>query len=83
MTYGETVQPSVTSTTNEGATVTYSYAGTGDTSYGPSNEAPENAGTYTVTATAAETGHPHRSHQRGYDLLPSARQASMHRKTSA
>ena len=55
VTYGETVQPSVTSTTNEGATVTYSYAGTGDTSYGPSNEAPENAGTYTVTATAAET----------------------------
>ena len=55
VTYGETVQPSVTSTTNEGANVTYSYAGTGGTSYGPSNEAPENAGTYTVTATVAET----------------------------
>ena len=55
VTYGENVQPSVTSNTNSGADVTYSYAGTGSTSYGPSNEAPENAGTYTVTATVAET----------------------------
>ena len=55
VTYGETVQPSVSSNTNEGADVTYSYAGTGSTSYGPSNEAPTNAGTYTVTATVAET----------------------------
>jgi len=55
VTYGETAQPSVFSNTNTGAEVTYSYAGTGSTSYGPSNEAPENAGTYTVTATAAET----------------------------
>lgn len=55
VTYGKTVQPSVSSNTNEGANVTYSYAGTGSTSYGPSNEAPENAGTYTVTATVAET----------------------------
>ena len=55
VTYGEPVQPSVTSNTNTGADVTYSYAGTGSTSYGPSNEAPENAGTYTVTATVAET----------------------------
>ena len=55
VTYGETVQPSVTSNTNTGADVTYSYAGTGSTSYSPSNEAPENAGTYTVTATVAET----------------------------
>ena len=55
VTYGETAQPSVFSNTNTGAEVTYSYAGTGSTSYGPSNEAPENAGTYIVTATAAET----------------------------
>lgn len=55
VTYGETAQPSVFSNANTGAEVTYSYAGTGSTSYGPSNEAPENAGTYTVTATAAET----------------------------
>ena len=55
VTYGETVQPSVTNNTNTGADVTYSYAGTGSTSYGPSNEAPTNAGTYTVTATVAET----------------------------
>lgn len=52
---GETVQPAVTSTTNEGAEVTYSYAGTGGTSYGPSATAPTAAGTYTVTATVAET----------------------------
>ena len=55
VTYGETAQPSVFSNANTGAEVTYSYAGTGSISYGPSNEAPENAGTYTVTATAAET----------------------------
>lgn len=55
VTYGENVQPSVTSNTNEGADVTYSYAGTGSTSYGPSATAPINAGTYTVTATVAET----------------------------
>ena len=45
----------MTSNTNTGADVTYSYAGTGSTSYGPSNEVPKNAGTYTVTATVAET----------------------------
>ena len=55
VTYGEPVQPSVSSNTNEGANVTYSYAGTGSTSYGPSATAPTNAGTYTVTATVAET----------------------------
>ena len=55
VTYGEAVQPSVTSNTNIGADVAYSYAGTDDTSYGPSSEAPQNAGTYTVTATVAET----------------------------
>ena len=55
VTYGETVQPSVANNTNTGADVTYSYAGTGDTSYGPSAAAPTNAGTYTVTATVAET----------------------------
>ena len=55
VTYGEAVAPSVTDTTNTDAEVTYSYVGTGDTSYGPSTEAPKDAGTYTVTATVAET----------------------------
>ena len=55
VTYGETVQPSVTNNTNTGADVTYSYAGTGSTSYGPSSEPPTAAGSYTVTATVAET----------------------------
>ena len=34
---------------------TYSYRGTGLTSYGPSTNAPTNAGTYIVTATAPQT----------------------------
>ena len=55
VTYGETVQPSVTNNTNTGADVTYSYAGTGSTSYGPSSEPPTAAGSYTVIATVAET----------------------------
>ena len=55
VTYGETVQPSVSSNTNEGANVTYSYSGTDGTSYGPSNEPPTAAGSYSVTATTAET----------------------------
>ena len=56
VTYGTAeVAPFVTSNTNEGADVTFTYTGTGDTSYGPSTETPEDAGTYTVTATVAET----------------------------
>ena len=55
VTYGETIQPTVTNTTNEGADVTYSYSGTEGTSYGPSNEPPTAAGSYSVTATIAET----------------------------
>ena len=55
VTVGTAVSPIVTSTTNTGATVTYSYSGTGSTSYGPSSEPPTAAGSYTVTATVAET----------------------------
>ena len=55
VTYGEAVAPTVTSNTNEGADVTFTYTGTDGTSYGPSSEAPEDAGTYAVTATVAET----------------------------
>ena len=55
VTVGEKVSPTVTSNTNEGANVTYSYSGTGSTSYGPSSKPPTAAGSYTVTATAAET----------------------------
>lgn len=55
VTYGEKVRPSVTSTTNTGADVTYSYEGTGGTGYGPSAAAPTTPGTYAVTATVAET----------------------------
>ena len=55
VTYGETVQPTVTSTTNEDATVTYTYTGVNGTDYPASTTAPTDAGTYTVTATVAET----------------------------
>ena len=55
VTVGEEVSPTVTSNTNTDANVTYSYTGTGSTSYGPSSEPPTAAGSYTVTATVAET----------------------------
>ena len=53
VTYGEEVSPSVTSTTNTGANVTYTYTGTDGIEYGET--APTAAGSYTVTATVAET----------------------------
>lgn len=54
-TYGEAANlPTVDGNTASGA-VTYSYVGTGDTVYEESETAPENAGTYKVTATVAET----------------------------
>ena len=45
----------VTSNTGTGNTYTFSYAGTGATSYGPSSTLPTNVGTYTATATVAAT----------------------------
>lgn len=54
-TYGEAANlPTVDGNTASGE-VTYSYVGTGDTVYEESETAPENAGTYKVTATVAET----------------------------
>lgn len=54
-TYGDKANlPTVGGNTASGA-VTYSYVGTGDTVYEESETAPENAGTYKVTATVAET----------------------------
>ena len=55
VTYGETVQPSVTSTTNEGAAGTYTYTGAEGTDYPASTTAPTDAGTYIVNAAVAET----------------------------
>ncbi|MEI6607462.1 MAG: hypothetical protein WCP35_19300, partial [Verrucomicrobiota bacterium] len=46
------------SATGSTGSVTYSYAGTGSTSYGPSATQPTNAGSYTATATvAADSNH--------------------------
>jgi hypothetical protein len=42
--------------TGTGTSYTFSYVGTGATTYGPSATAPTNAGTYTVTATVAADG---------------------------
>ena len=55
--YGDTAKtPTVTENTGKGA-VTYSYSGTtrGGATFGPSASAPTQAGTYTVTATVAES----------------------------
>ena len=42
-------------TTPSGLSVTYSYTGTGTTSYGPSATAPTNAGTYSVAGSISNT----------------------------
>ena len=51
--YGISPTPQIVS--NKGGAVTYLYSGRGGTSYGPSADAPTDAGTYTVTGTAAVT----------------------------
>jgi hypothetical protein len=45
--------PDTSSATGSSGAVTYSYAGTGGTSYDPSASKPSGAGSYTVTATVA------------------------------
>ncbi len=52
--YGDTVSPSITGNTGNGAE-SFSYSGRGSTVYGPSATPPTAVGTYTVTATVAET----------------------------
>ena len=52
---GSVTSNSVTSMTNDGATVTYTYTGVKGIDYPASTTAPTGAGTYTVTATVAET----------------------------
>ena len=54
--YGETPKnPTWLSNTNSGATPTYSYTGTNETSYGPSETLPSEPGDYLLTATMGET----------------------------
>ena len=50
--YGQdyTVQGSYAAQPADGYTWTYTYEGTGETQYGPTTDAPKNAGTYTITA---------------------------------
>jgi hypothetical protein len=56
-TYNNTPQgPTVATNTGTGSSYTFSYAGTGNTTYGPSATLPTNAGTYTATATVAANG---------------------------
>ncbi|MBI5934720.1 MAG: hypothetical protein HY867_13525, partial [Chloroflexi bacterium] len=49
--------PDTSTVTGSSGAVTYSYAGTGGTIYGPSSTKPTNAGTYAVTATVAADGY--------------------------
>ncbi len=48
--------PNTASNTGTGTSYTFSYLGTGGTTYGPSVTQPTNAGSYTVTATVAASG---------------------------
>lgn len=63
ITYGDALgTPAATQTaidegTDPSGTFTYSYKGTGETVYGPSENAPTNAGTYEVTATLVSATH--------------------------
>ncbi len=53
---GSAQGPNAATNTGTGTTYTFSYEGTGLTTYGPSATAPTNAGTYTVIATVAADG---------------------------
>lgn len=56
ITYGETVNPSVSNTPAGAGTITYTYVGRDGTTYN-SSDAPTNAGKYTVTATCEDATH--------------------------
>jgi hypothetical protein len=51
--YSGSAQGPTFNVTGSTGAVTYSYAGTGGTTYGPTDTAPTNVGSYTVTATVA------------------------------
>lgn len=51
-TYTGSPLPATATTSPPGLTVSFSYSGTGGTTYGPTATAPTNVGTYSVTATA-------------------------------
>ena len=53
---GFTQGPTIATNTGTGASYTFSYVGTGATTYAASSTRPTNAGTYTVTATVATNG---------------------------
>ena len=56
ITYGETVNPSVSNKPAGAGAITYTYVGRGGTTYN-SSDAPTNAGKYTVTATCEDATH--------------------------
>lgn len=56
ITYGETVNPSVSNTPAGAGTITYTYVGRDGTTYN-SSDAPTNAGKYTVTATCEDANY--------------------------
>lgn len=61
---GSPIGPNQSTVTGSTGAVTYSYVGTGTTTYGPSANRPTQGGTYSVTATVATDG--------GYDAATSA-----------
>ena len=56
ITYGETVNPSVSNKPETAGAITYTYAGRDGTTYN-SSDAPTNAGKYTVTATCEDANY--------------------------
>lgn len=57
ITYGETVNPSVSNKPAGAGAITYTYVGRGGTTYAKSTTKPTNAGKYTVTATCEDATH--------------------------
>lgn len=57
ITYGETVNPSVSNKPAGAGAITYTYVGRGGTTYAKSTTKPTNAGKYTVTATCEDANY--------------------------
>lgn len=57
ITYGETVNPSVSNKPKDAGAITYTYVGRAGTTYAKSTTKPTNAGKYTVTATCEDANY--------------------------
>lgn len=68
ITYGETVNPSVSNTPAGAGAITYTYVGRDGTTYN-SSDAPTNAGKYTVTATCEDANYIYTGSAQ-FEILP-------------